>query len=116
VLADASLLQLVLAEMLGNALKFTAPRDPAVIAVSAVPAAQAGYIALRVQDNGVGFNPAMRPKLFTVFGRLHSAQQFEGIGMGLVLARKRVQRMGGALSIDGVADGGCCITLALPAG
>ena len=116
VLADASLLQLVLAEMLGNALKFTAPRDPAVIAVSAVPAAQAGYIALQVQDNGVGFNPAMRSKLFTVFGRLHSAQQFEGIGMGLVLARKRVQRMGGTLSIDGVADGGCCITLALPAG
>jgi signal transduction histidine kinase len=112
--ADESLLQLVLEELLGNALKFTAPRERAVIAVRAGLATQAGRIALQVQDNGVGFNPAMQAKLFQVFGRLHSAQQFDGIGMGLVLARKRIQRMGGELAIDAALDGGCSVTLTLP--
>jgi light-regulated signal transduction histidine kinase (bacteriophytochrome) len=113
VLADASLLQWVLEELLGNALKFTAPRNQAVIAVRAVPVAQTGQIALRVRDNGVGFNPAMQAKLFQVFGRLHSAQQFDGIGMGLVLSRKWAQRMGGALEIEAVVDAGCSVTLTL---
>jgi signal transduction histidine kinase len=114
VLADASLLQLVLELLLGNALKFTAPRDRALIAITGAPTQESGYIALQVQDNGVGFNPAMRAKLFQVFGRLHSAQQFEGIGMGLVLARKRVQRMGGTLAIEAVVNVGCCVTVTLP--
>jgi signal transduction histidine kinase len=112
--ADESLLQLVLEELLDNALKFTAPRERAVIAVRAGLATQADRIALQVQDNGVGFNPAMQAKLFQVFGRLHSAQQFDGIGMGLVLARKRIQRMGGELAIDAALDGGCSVTLTLP--
>ena len=116
VVADASLLQSVLEQLLGNALKFTAPRDRALIAITVAPAQQPGHIALQVQDNGVGFNPALHAKLFQVFGRLHSAQQFDGIGMGLVLARKRVLRMGGALAIDAVVDGGCCATLTLPRG
>ena len=114
VLVDATLMQLVLEQVLGNALKFTAPRVSALIVVSAVPAEQAGHVRLQVRDNGVGFNPAMQAKLFRVFGRLHSAQQFEGIGMGLVLSRKRVQRMGGAMDIEGVVDGGCGVTLTLP--
>jgi light-regulated signal transduction histidine kinase (bacteriophytochrome) len=114
VLVDAALLQLVLEQVLGNALKFTAPRASALIVVSAAPAEQAGRIKLQVCDNGVGFNPAMQAKLFRVFGRLHSAQQFEGIGMGLVLSRKRVQRLGGAMDIEGVVDGGCGVTLTLP--
>jgi light-regulated signal transduction histidine kinase (bacteriophytochrome) len=114
VLADAALLQLVLEQVMGNALKFTASRACALIEVNASPAEQAGHICLRVQDNGVGFNPAMQAKLFRVFGRLHSAQQFDGIGMGLVLARKRVQRMGGTLAIEGVVDGGCRVTLTMP--
>lgn len=114
VLVDAALLQLVLEQVLGNALKFTAPRASALIVVSAAPVEQAGRIKLQVCDNGVGFNPAMQAKLFRVFGRLHSAQQFEGIGMGLVLSRKRVQRLGGAMDIEGVVDGGCGVTLTLP--
>ena len=114
VLTDAAVFQTVLEQLLGNALKFTAPRENARIVVSAEPAEQEGHIRLQVKDNGVGFNPAMQAKLFRVFGRLHSAQQFEGIGMGLVLAQKRLQRMGGTLSIEGVLDGGCCIKLTLP--
>jgi light-regulated signal transduction histidine kinase (bacteriophytochrome) len=114
VLVDAPLLQMVLEQLLGNALKFSASRDRALIAITIAPALEPGHIALQVRDNGVGFNPAMHAKLFQVFGRLHSAQQFEGIGMGLVLALKRVQRMGGALAIEADVDRGCCVTLTLP--
>ena len=67
-----------------------------------------------MRDNGVGYNPALQDKLFRVFGRLHSSQQFEGIGMGLVLSQKIAQRLGGALAIEAVADGGCRVTLRLP--
>lgn len=114
--ADSRWLQLALGHVLGNALKFTQARNPAVISVHTVPAQIPGYVSVRVQDNGVGYNPVMQAKLFRVFGRLHSAQQFDGIGMGLVLTRKIVQRMGGQVDIEGVLDGGCSVTVTLPLG
>ena len=114
--ADPALLRQALVQVLGNALKFTAPRATAVITVAALAAADApaGQTGLRVQDNGVGYNPAQQAALFTVFGRLHSAQQFAGLGMGLALTAKALQRMGGTVAAQGVVDGGCCVTLTLP--
>ncbi len=113
--ADTALLRQALVHLLGNALKFPAPRARAEIAVTAEPADVPGAVCLRVQDNGVGYNPAQQAKLFHVFGRLHSAQQFEGVGMGLAMARKILQRLGGGVQAQGVLDGGCCVTLTLPA-
>lgn len=112
--ADASLLRQALTHVLGNAIKFTAPRAQAVIKVQAVEGAGDGLVTLQVQDNGVGYNPAQQAALFNVFGRLHSAQQFAGLGMGLALTSKALQRMGGTVTAQGVVDGGCCITLRLP--
>jgi signal transduction histidine kinase len=117
--ADPALLRQVLGHVLGNALKFTAPRETAVIAIAPVARfhsadAASGLAAVQVQDNGVGYNPAMQSALFKVFGRLHSAQQFPGLGMGLALTAKALQRMGGTVAAQGVVDGGCCVTLALP--
>jgi signal transduction histidine kinase len=112
---DAALLRQALFDaLLSNALKFTQGRAPACIAVGAERAAD-GACTLWVQDNGVGFNPAMQSALFKVFGRLHSVQQFPGLGMGLALTYKTLQRMGGTVAARGVVDGGCCITLILAA-
>ena len=61
-------------------------------------------------------NPAQQGALFKVFGRLHSGKQFDGLGMGLVLTAKALQRMGGSVSVQGAVDGGCCVTLRLPGG
>jgi light-regulated signal transduction histidine kinase (bacteriophytochrome) len=105
--ADAALLRQALEHVLGNAVKFTAARDVAVIAVEYDGA------VLAVRDNGVGFNPAAQDKLFHVFGRLHSQREFDGIGMGLALTHKIVQRHGGTVSAQGVVDGGCCVRIAL---
>jgi light-regulated signal transduction histidine kinase (bacteriophytochrome) len=111
VLADAALLHQALTHVLGNAIKFTAPRALAKIAITAEPSATPGYLALKVQDNGVGYNPAQQARLFQVFGRLHSAKQFEGIGMGLALTRKIVARWGGSVSAQAAMDAGCCVEM-----
>ena len=104
--ADATLLRQALAHVLDNALKFSAARTPAVIAVEREGA------TIVVRDNGVGFNPAAQDKLFHVFARLHSQRDFAGIGMGLALTRKILERHGGTVSAQGVVDGGCCVRIA----
>ena len=113
VLADAALLHQALTHVLGNAVKFTVSRALAQIDIRTVPGAPDGYVVLQVRDNGVGYNPAQQDRLFRVFGRLHSAKQFEGIGMGLVLTRKILARMGGSVSAEAVEDGGCRVELLL---
>ncbi|MES2584152.1 MAG: ATP-binding protein [Pseudomonadota bacterium] len=112
--ADAALLRQALAQVLGNAFKFSAFREPALVEISAQPAEREDYVCLQVRDNGAGYNPAQQDQLFKVFGRLHGSKQFEGIGMGLVLARKMLERFDATVSIDGVVDGGCAVQLRMP--
>lgn len=114
VLADAAMLQQVLEQVLDNALKFSTARTPAEIRISAALSSDERCISLQVNDNGVGFNASRKSALFKVFGRLHSERQFEGVGVGLVLSHKLMQRMGGSISIDAVQDVGCSVTLVLP--
>lgn len=114
VLADATKLRQTLHQVLNNAVKFTAPKESAVIDISAQVDEAAQRVTLCVQDNGVGFNPAMAVKLFQPFQRLHSTKQFAGLGMGLALVRKQMQRMGGEVSATAQVDGGCSLRLILP--
>lgn len=111
---DAALVRQLLAHLLSNALKFTRPRTPAVVQVGWESSAEAGWCVLFVRDNGVGFNPQQQDKLFHVFQRLHSAGEFEGLGLGLALARKIVERHGGSICAEGAPDAGCCIRFTLP--
>lgn len=112
--ADAALLRQTLQHLLDNAVKFTRPRAQAVVEVGWEPGPP-GHCTVCVRDNGVGFNPAHKAKLFHVFQRLHSPHEFEGIGMGLALTRKMVERHGGTVRAEGALDAGCCVrfTLAL---
>lgn len=109
--ADQHLLRQALLHVLGNAAKFSAGREQPVVAISRVADGEAGFETLQVRDNGVGFNPALQGKLFKVFGRLHSAQQFPGIGMGLALTRKLLQRMDAKVTLQGAVDAGCSVRL-----
>ncbi len=114
VIADPQLLRQALLHVLGNAVKFSAGRAPAGIRVEAVAAPDTHTAALEIRDNGVGFKAGQQSQLFRVFARLHSAQQFDGIGMGLALTRKIMQRLGGAVHIEAEPDAGCCVRLSLP--
>lgn len=111
--ADATLIRQVWTHLLTNALKFSGARAPARIELS-WQAHAPGWCALTVADNGVGFNPQYQDKLFHAFGRLHSTREFDGLGMGLALTRKIVERHGGAVWARGAPDGGCSVSFTLP--
>lgn len=121
--ADAALLRKALTCVLDNAVKFTANQEAARISVSATllagntqeVAGAEPVVTLTVQDNGAGYNPAMQDKLFKPFGRLHTTRQFPGIGMGLAITRKALERMGGAVQIEGTVQAGCTVCISLPA-
>ena len=94
VTADAAMLGQVFAHLLGNAVKYTGPREAAVIEVGCA-GGEDGRAVLFVRDNGVGFDMRYAGKLFGVFQRLHGADEFEGRGIGLANVRRIIARHGG---------------------
>lgn len=111
VLADPDIVRLALAQVLGNAHKFTGKVAEPVITVQAGERPD-GRVHLTVEDNGAGFNPAMQDKLFKVFGRLHSAKQFPGLGVGLLTAQRLLAKVGATLHVLPKSTGGVLATLA----
>jgi PAS domain S-box-containing protein len=97
---DPQLLRLVLENLLGNAWKFTRERPAAEIEFSAKHDEQ-GRRIYRVRDNGAGFDMAFRDKLFGVFQRLHTQQEFEGNGVGLAAVQRTIRRHGGRIWGEG---------------
>jgi signal transduction histidine kinase len=94
--ADPSLLRVVLVNLLSNALKFTRGRDPARIQVFPGAGSHPAPV-IAVRDNGAGFAAADAPRLFGVFQRLHSQDEFEGTGVGLATVKRIVTRHGGRI-------------------
>lgn len=101
-LADRTTMKLVLANLVGNALKYSRPRDSARIEIGAEPAKdQPGLVTVYIKDNGVGFDMRYVDKLFTVFQRLHRSDDFEGTGIGLAIVQRIIHRHGGHVSGEG---------------
>lgn len=109
---DAALLTVVLVNLLSNALKYTRPRDVAVISIGVRH--EAGRNAVFVRDNGVGFDPRFKDKLFGVFERLHNARDFEGTGVGLATVDRIIRKHGGEIRADALPDHGATFYFTLP--
>jgi len=109
--ADAELLKVALANLLGNAWKFTAGSKPARIGLAMRQAGdEAAYC---VSDTGVGFDPTHADKLFKPFERLHAAQHYPGSGLGLSIVQRIIQRHGGRIWAESSPGQGArfCFTL-----
>ncbi|MDP2316641.1 MAG: ATP-binding protein [Pseudomonadota bacterium] len=109
---DPGLLQIVLANLLGNAWKFTAKTaEPRVEVFETVVN---GERAFAVRDNGVGFDPGYADRLFQPFSRLHGTQEFEGTGIGLATVARIVRRHGGRVWAEGTPGHGATFYFTLP--
>jgi PAS domain S-box-containing protein len=108
---DASLLRVVLDNLLGNAWKYTARREEAVIEFGA--ADSGGTTAYFVCDNGTGFDKEEAPSLFIPFRRLHDAAEWSGYGIGLATVERIIRRHGGKAWAEGEPDKGACFRFTL---
>jgi signal transduction histidine kinase len=109
---DPALLEQVLINLLSNAFKFTAGREPAQIEVGTLR--QGAETVYYVRDNGVGFDMRYAEKLFGVFQRLHTTQEFEGTGIGLSIVHRIVTRHGGRVWADSRLGAGTTFYFTLP--
>ena len=110
---DPILIKQVFQNLIANALKFTRPRENAVIEIGHL--LQNGQSVIFVRDNGVGFNMKYKDKLFGVFQRLHRTEDFEGTGIGLATVQRIVRKHGGRAWAESELDKGATFYFTLAA-
>jgi PAS domain S-box-containing protein len=113
VTGDAGLLRLAMENLIGNAWKFTAGRQPAEISIGLQE--DEGEAAVFVRDNGAGFDMQYANKLFLPFQRLHKPEEFEGNGIGLATVKKIINLHGGRLWAESLVGKGAVFHFTLPA-
>jgi PAS domain S-box-containing protein len=113
---DPGLMNVVLTNLVSNAVKYTRPRRPAIIHIG--QSERDGRPVVFVRDNGVGFDMRYADRLFGVFQRLHRADEFEGTGVGLATVQRIIHKHGGQIWAESEPDKGSTfyVTMGLPHG
>ena len=109
---DRAMMHQVFVNLLSNAIKFSRTNETPRIKVGAT--VKDDETIYYVKDNGVGFDMQFVDKLFGVFQRLHSVNEFEGTGIGLAIVKRIITRHGGRVWAEGKVNEGATIYFALP--
>ncbi len=109
---DRSLLRQVWANLVGNALKYSSRSTAPTVEIGG--GEEDGAKVFWVRDNGAGFDPQYKEKLFKVFHRLHSSEEFEGTGVGLAIVESVISRHGGRIWAEGAIGKGATFRFSFP--
>jgi light-regulated signal transduction histidine kinase (bacteriophytochrome) len=109
--ADYGLLHQVVFNLISNAIKYSSKKEEPVIEISSVE--KSNEITFSIKDNGAGFDMKYVDKLFGVFQRLHSQEEFEGTGVGLAIVQRIVAKHGGRVWAKGKVDTGATFSFTL---
>jgi signal transduction histidine kinase len=109
--ADPTAIRQLLQNLVANGLKFVDGAPPRVVVSAEI---RAEDFVIRVEDNGVGFDPAYADEIFEPFRRLHSTRKFRGSGVGLSICRRIIQRHGGAIWAHSEPGRGASFLFTLP--
>ncbi len=102
--------------LIGNALKFHEPGRPPLVKITSrnIQFQQKPAVEIRVEDNGIGFDPKYSEAIFQPFRRLNGMREYEGHGMGLAICNKIVQKHGGTIQAQSSPGQGSTFTIILP--
>ena len=109
---DLFMMNQVLLNLLSNAIKFTQTRENAMIEVGGY--SENNENVYYVRDNGMGFDMQFSDRLFGLFQRIHSSQEVEGTGIGLVIVKNIIEKHGGRVWAEGKPDEGATFYFTLP--
>ena len=100
VVGNRDILPHVIRNLISNALKFVSPGVKPAVKIWSEDCDYDNLVRIWVEDNGIGIAPEYRERIFRVFERLHSTEEYTGTGIGLAIVRKGVERMGGCAGVE----------------
>ena len=114
VCADPDQMVRVFQNLISNAIKYKKPQFPPRIHISAKKDTQKNEYIFSVEDNGIGMDPQYTSKIFDIFRRLHTIDEYEGTGIGLAIFKRIIERHGGRIWVESKLGEGSTFYFTLP--